>query len=411
LPFDNIGGDETTGRFADGITEDIITDLSRYREVDVIARNSTAVYKGKPVDIRQIGRELNVNYVLEGSVQRQADKIRITAQLLEAKTATHVWSDRWDRPIADLFTLQAEISEQVAGRLLEAEGAITTAEHVANRRKNPRNMSAYELYLQGREELNRFTKESVSKALALLLKAVEKDPSLARAWVELVAAYELSVEFGANPETERTKALEAATRAVDLDPMDAMAHAHLAFQLGMTGDLKRSQAEWHTALRLNPSSADIMTMYSGWVGTFETPAVAAELIDRAVRLDPNYPVWATGPFSYAYVMAERYEDALRIVERQSPENYTVYSFIHRAVANAMLNRPEEAKLWVSRTLEKHPDLTIQDFLSRPDWGEFDRKHLTKVMRAAGFPSCATPDRLKAIENPIPLPECVKTAAP
>ncbi|MGH6931992.1 MAG: adenylate/guanylate cyclase domain-containing protein, partial [Dongiaceae bacterium] len=210
LPFDNIGDDEITGRFADGITEDIITDLARYREVDVIARNSTAVYDGKPIDIRQVGRDLDVRYVLEGSVQREADQVRITAQLIDAGTAAHIWSDRWDRPITDLFALQAEISKQVANRLLDTGGAITTAEHVAGRRTSPRDLTAYELYLRGREALHEFTGESVTEAISLLKQAVEKDPTLARAWDELGAAYIISSDFGAEATTAQAEALKAA---------------------------------------------------------------------------------------------------------------------------------------------------------------------------------------------------------
>ena len=110
-------------------------------------------------------------------------------------------------------------------------------------------------------------------------------------------------------------------------------------------------------------------------------------------------------------MAERYEDALRILEGQSSDNYTIYSWIHRAVSNAMINRPDEAKIWVARTLEKHPDLTIEGYLNRPDWTDSDRKHLTKIMQAAGFPACARPDQLKGIEHPIRLPECGTSVAP
>jgi TolB-like protein/class 3 adenylate cyclase len=409
LPFDNLGGDETTNRLAGGITEDIITDLSRYREVDVIARNSTAVYQGTPVDIRKVGQDLDVRYVLEGSVQRYDEQIRITAQLVDANTAAHVWSDRWDRPVADLFAVQTEISEQVTSRLLNTAGAITTAEHVANRRENPRNLTAYELYLRGREALHRFTKESVLEAVPLLLEAVAKDPTLARAWAELSAAYTASIEFGAESEQARAKAISAAEHAVSLDPLDALAHAHLAFSVGMTGDLKRAEAEWDTALRLNPSSADILTMYAGWANTFKTPAYGADVVDRAIRLNPNYPSWATGPFSYAYIMAERYEDALRILEQQSPDNYTIYSWIFRAASNAMLGKSDAARDWVSRTLQKHPNLTIENFINfDTGMAEADRRMFTETMRKAGFPPCATADQLKSYEKPYRLPECSTT---
>ena len=152
LPFDNLGGDEATGRLADGITEDIITDLARFREFDVIARNSTAVYKGKPVDVRQVGKDLNVRYVLEGSIQRQGEQIRATAQLIDAATGAHVWSERWDRPAGDVFAVQTEIAEQVASRL-GGWGVVIEAERQAARRKRPTDLTAYELYLRGIDEM------------------------------------------------------------------------------------------------------------------------------------------------------------------------------------------------------------------------------------------------------------------
>ena len=134
LPFDNIAGDEATGRLADGLTEDIITDLSRYRDMDVIARNSTEVYKGKPVDVRQVGKDLNVRYVLEGSVQRQGDQIRVTAQLIDAASGAHLWSERWDKPSKDFFAVQSDIADQLGNRL---GGSRSTRPN-----KNPRGVRA-----------------------------------------------------------------------------------------------------------------------------------------------------------------------------------------------------------------------------------------------------------------------------
>ena len=164
-------------------------------------------------------------------------------------------------------------------------------------------------------------------------------------------------------------------------------------------------------MRLNPGSADILIIYVSWAPTFESPRRAAELVDRSIRLDPNYPTWATGPFSYVYVLAERYEDALRVLEQQSPDNYTIFSWICRAASYAMLNKPDEAKLWVARTLEKHPDLTIESFLATPGWPDVERVHFAKVMRAAGFPVCAKPEQLKGIEGAIRMQECSAAASP
>jgi TolB-like protein len=287
LPFDNIGGDAVTGRFADGITEDIITDLSRYREADVIARNSTAIYKGKPIDIRQVGRDLDVRYVLEGSVQRQGDQIRITAQFIDAKNAAHLWSGRWNRSIDDLFAVQTEIAEQVTSRLVTSKGVVLTAEAVSARRARPKDLTAYELFLHGRELVQKFTKESVIEAIPLLNLAVEKDPTLARAWAELAVAHNMSVDFGLEPTAAQAASLSAAQRAVALDPMDANAHSILAHMLGMSGEFDRAKAQFDAALSLNPGSTDILMTYMSWASIWEGPQRAAEIADRVIRLNPN----------------------------------------------------------------------------------------------------------------------------
>ena len=274
----------------------------------------------------------------------------------------------------------------------------------------PRDLTAYELFLQGREANYRYTKESVAKAIPLLKLAVEKDPMLARAWAKLAGAYNASIDFGAEPFAARKKLLRAAQRAVTLDPMDAFAHALLAHVLGMRGELQRSKAEFETALKLNPGSADIVMIYLTWASTLEGsdrggPQRAADLVDRLKRLNPNYPSWAATPFSFVYVMAERYADALSVLQRQPTENYNVYSWISGSVSNAMLGRSEETKLWVQRTLKEHPDLTIESFLGTPDWADADRQYLARLMQVAGFPACAKPEQLKRFTIPIRLPEC------
>ena len=184
LPFANLAGDEATGRLADGLTEDIITDLSRHRTMDVIAHNSTEVYKGKAVDVRQVGRDLNVRYVLEGSVQREGDQIRVTAQLIDAASNAHLWSERWDRPSKDFFAVQSDIADQLGNRL-GGGGVILNADTAAARRSRPENFTAYELFLAGRREHVLFTQEGTKNAIELLERAVAADPSLSRAWSEL----------------------------------------------------------------------------------------------------------------------------------------------------------------------------------------------------------------------------------
>ncbi|RWO88582.1 adenylate/guanylate cyclase domain-containing protein [Mesorhizobium sp.] len=152
LPLNNYGGDEATGRLADGLTEDIITDLSRMSEFDVIARNSTDVYKGKSADVRQIGRDLKVRYVLEGSIQRQGERIRVTAQLIDSETGAHVWSESWDRPVQDLFAVQTEIADHIVSQFEMTTGPIKSVDLGVARRKRPKSLTAYELTLLGVEK-------------------------------------------------------------------------------------------------------------------------------------------------------------------------------------------------------------------------------------------------------------------
>jgi TolB-like protein/class 3 adenylate cyclase/Flp pilus assembly protein TadD len=406
LPFANLGGDEATGRLADGITEDIITDLSRFRELDVIAQNSTAVYKGKPADVREIGRALNVRYVLEGSIQRQGEQIRVTAQLIDAGTGTHLWSERWDRPAGDVFAVQTEIAEQATSRI-GGGGAIPGAENRAARRARPTDLSAYELYLLGQEECDRQTSQSVAHAVQLLEQAVGKDPSLARAWVVLAWAYSSLAGKGMDPEANSRAALAAAQRAVELDPMDPDAHAALGASVGNKGDFPRAKAEFETALRLNPGDAETLTHYAGWASTFGAPEHGAEAADRAFRLNPNAPGWAYGSFSYAYFMAGRYDDAVRSMERRPLDSLDRVAFVMRAALYAVVDRIDDAHRAVADTLGRYPDLTIEGFLSDPGYNDVERKKFMQAMRKAGFPACTSADVLDELAKPVRLPECAQ----
>jgi TolB-like protein len=245
MPFANISGDEATG----------ITDLSHYRAMDVIDHNSTAAYNGKTVDAREVGKNLNVRYVLEGSVQREGDQIRVTAQLIDANSNAHLWSERWDKPSKEFFAAQSDIADELGNRLGGA-GGIDKAEQEAARRSSPENFTAYELYLAGRGEYSRMTQEGNRKAIEAYEKAVATDPRLARAWAELSFAHHLSMNFGTELAVANPLALAAARRAIEIDPGDARAHMGLAIALATKGDLVASEAEFDTALRLNPGDAE-----------------------------------------------------------------------------------------------------------------------------------------------------------
>ena len=183
LPFESIGNDPRWDRFADGITEDIVTDLAHSKDLFVVARNSTKVYRGKPADVRNVGRDLGVRYVLEGSIQPLGDQIRVTAQLIDTRTGGHVWSDRYDRPATDLFKVQSDVTEKIAATLTGYEGAVAEAERSLIRRKPPSDLTAYDTYLLGMEAKHKVTKEGLDEGERLFRKALEIDPQLARAYV------------------------------------------------------------------------------------------------------------------------------------------------------------------------------------------------------------------------------------
>ena len=229
LPFDNLGGDEATGRLADGITEDIITDLARFHDLDVIARNSTEVYKGKPVDVRQVGKDLNVGYVLEGSIQRQGDNIRVTGQLIDARTGAHVWSERWDRPAEDVFAVQTEVAEKVAAALGGdlTMGQITRAELQRAKRMRPNDLTAYDYFLLGKESKATFS--NIDQGIEYLTKAIALDPQLARAYSIRAWLHNFSIMFGADAATGLKQMVADAEKAVELDPQDCKSLGTLAF--------------------------------------------------------------------------------------------------------------------------------------------------------------------------------------
>jgi TolB-like protein/class 3 adenylate cyclase len=406
LPFDNFSGDEATRRLADGITEDIITDLSRFPDFDVIARNSTAAFAGKGVDIREVGKKLKVRYVIEGSVQREGEAIRVTAQLIEAASGAHIWAEQWNRKAEALFAVQTEIVRELVNRL-GGSGVIMAAENRAASRKKPESLSAYENYLLGRDRILNPTKERLDEAIVLFKRALAEDPGLARAWVDLAWAYDQSTGYGADYAVMHPLAVEAARRAVAVDPMDAGAHAVLGIMLGVEGDYARAKAELDTALRLNPGSADILTMYAGWASSFGDPEGGGEMADRALRMNPGYPPAQSGFFYFAYFMAERYEDALKILQKEPVEMRTKAGWALLPATLSALGRADEAKAAVAEALKHHSDLTAEGFLiDGAVLIEREQRALAENMRNAGFPACAPAEKLKGIAKPFRLAECL-----
>ena len=272
-----------TRRLAAGLTDDLITDLTRFREFGVLARNTTRRYAD--TEPRRVRDELGAQFVVTGSIDRQDGAVRVIAQLADAGTGGSLWSERWDRPDADFFAVQSEIAETLANRLGRV---VAETGRMAASRKPPESLTAYELYLLGSEQLGRFTRPSIESAYDLLRRAVELDPGLARAWSKLYFVHKQLANVEIDPERNRELAIEAAERAVALDPSDPEAHVVHGSSFGIRDDFVRAQAEYETALRMAPNSADILTTYIGWASSFGDAERGAELVERAIRLDPNH---------------------------------------------------------------------------------------------------------------------------
>ena len=405
LPFANLGQDVATGRLADGITEDVITDLARYRDLTVIARNSTLKYKDRPADLREVGRELGVRYVLEGSIQRAGERVRVTAQLIEAAGGGHVWSERWDRPLADVFAVQSELAEQVASKL-GGYGVVAEADRAEAKRKRPENLTAYDLYLLGVELKHRQrSREDIEQAGELLDKAIALDPKLARAYVARGWVDIILTNFGA-PWEPGIQAMEAHARsALALDPQDAEAHLVLGEALFSQGRYGESAAEYDTALALNPNSADVLLFSAGALSQMGQVERGVELADRAVELNPHYPSYYSFYLCPAYFFGQRFDDVVAVVGRlpEVQRFSTQQTFL--AASLGKLGRQAEAATAAAELRRQQPNASAELAVNTGSLLASQRDLLVAGLRSAGLPLCGTEDDLAGIAQPHRLPDC------
>jgi Tfp pilus assembly protein PilF len=260
----------------------------------VIARNSSFVYKDKPTDVRQIGRELGVQYVLEGSLQAEDGRVRITAQLIEAATGNHIWSERYDRPLDDIFAIQNEVTQTVTASIGGFGGALTRAGQEAARRKPPHSLQAYDYYLLAAEHRQRLTEEDNEQARQLSQEAIKIDPSFARAYIGLAQTYINEIDFVWTKSRRRSMEnwLRAIQQAISLDPSDSGAHLLLGIYYSYEDEFERSLAQLEEAIELNPNDADMLSKAGGNLLPFlGRPKEGADLFERAMRLNPHHPDW------------------------------------------------------------------------------------------------------------------------
>lgn len=342
LPFSNLSQDPTQEYFSDGVTEDLITGLSKVSGLFIIARNSAFTYKGKPVKVREVGRDLGVRYVLEGGVQRAGNRVRITAQLVDATTGYHIWAERYDREVRDIFALQDEVTQQIV-RALAVK--LTEAEKVRLGRAPTGVLEAYDLVLRGHEERRRTTREANAEARRLFVKALDLDPEYAAAYAGLSWTHLQSWQFLWSTDRESLeRARELAERAIALNDtlVDAYGLLGQIYLWKKEHDLARAQAE--RAVALAPSDADgyeTLAEILNWSGRADE---SIRLIRDAMRLNPHYPFFYLWTLGHAYYLTERRQEALDAfgkVLQQNPNFVPAHAY--RAVLLSELGRTKEAR--------------------------------------------------------------------
>lgn len=385
LPFNNMSGNEAQEYFSDGITEDIITELSRFRGLFVIARNSSFTYKGKAVNVQQVGRELGVHYVLEGSVRLSGNRIRVNAQLIDTETGHHVWAERYDRGSEDVFAVQDELTETIAATL---EGRVGAAAQERARRKPPGSLKAYDYVLRGEAIISR-TSEDNRRAREMFLKATELDPDCARAWAGI--AMSNLIDWLSRWGNDLTKALDqaytAARKAVALDELDGHSHRVLGNILLQQGEFDRSREHLEWALGRNPNDANSYCSLGALLTCVREPQKALKAIATAIRLNPHHPSWYLWYRAAAQIMEGSCDEAvasLRTALARFPDFVTPRR--HLAVCYMRLGRESDARAEVAEILRLDPGYNLASLAERLRFKHpEDSERYLDDLRRAGVP--------------------------
>ena len=362
IPIENLSGDESWTRLADGLSADFIVDLSRYSDLSVIARQTMTCYKGRREDVRSIGHELNADYVLEGTLQVAGEGVRITMQLVDARTELALWTSWYERPADDLFAMQDSITENVVNVLASWTGKIASFGCIAARRKRPGNLRAYDCYLLGVEACHKLTPDSNHEAIRLQSRAVELDPDLARAWAALAMAYSVKVMNARSSDQAeaRDRWKICIEKALELDPSDSMAHISLGELRALEGDLTACERENARAAALAPNDADTLVNLAGSMAlVVGDPLQAYELARRAIQLNPQ-AAWYNSMLGRCSFVVGRYRECLAALD-QIPRNAPA-TLLFLAMAHAMLDEGEQAAAASNQLARHFPDFAVDTFI-------------------------------------------------
>ena len=383
LPFDNMSGGEEQQYFGDGISDDIITELSRFRQLRVVARNSSFQFRGPNVDVARVGRELGILYVLEGSVRRLGNRIRITAQLVDASSGHHVWADRFDRPLEELFDVQDQVVRTIVGTLV---GRLQADRADRAKRKPPTSLVAYECVLRG-DALPVYDAANEAEARRLLKRAIELDPEYAKPYALLAFAFcrEWYLDMSGSSDAALDQALALAKRAVELDDGQETCLAALGWVHMHRHSYDLAEHYYTRALALNPNNPTVRANLGDLYLRLGDPAKCLDYFKEAKVIDPFFaPEWYWGPVGRAYFVTHQYDDAIAAFARYPSARF--WGLAYLAACYALTGNIDRSKHHAAEVLRLMPEFSISRYVPKELYRlSSDRKHLTDALRKAGLP--------------------------
>ncbi|MDH4204618.1 MAG: hypothetical protein OEV45_03725 [Desulfobacteraceae bacterium] len=385
LPFVNMSDDPKQEYFSDGLTEEIITALSKVRRLFVIARNSSFTYKGKSLTVQQIGRELGVRFVLEGSVRRAGDKVRITAQLVDATTGNHLWAERYDRNLTDIFAIQDEVTKEI---ITAMNVELTEGEQAQLAAKATDNLESYLKFMQARENIYHLSIESIALAKKLAEEAIALDPEYASAYRLLGVTYMHDALLGTSksPKQSLTKAIELVKKAIELDDMNGYSHAVLGFLFLLIKQYDQAIAESERGITLNPNVADIHAWRALTLRFMGMSEEALREYKKAIRINPIPPSWYLHGLAMTYCWIGRYEEAITECEKAiSQDPNSLYAHIAMTVIYSLSGRGEKARSEAAEVLRIHPKFSLNKYEKRVRYkNQEDTDRYIGALRKAGL---------------------------
>jgi len=383
LPFDNMSGDAEQEYFADGLTEDIITELSRFQSFFVIARNSSFTYKGQSANVTEIGQELGVAYIVEGSVRKAGNRFRITAQLIDAASGKHVWAERYDHNLTDMFDLQDEVTRAIVSAI---PGRLENADHNRIKRKRPEDMEVYDYVLRGKMHHHRATRDDNNEALRLLDKAIGLDPDFAEsyAWKACTLGQALARGFGDDKEELFARDVAAVEKALSLDENNFECHWIMCEVRMMVARLEEAELHHQKAFDLNPNDPRVVVQRSELLTWLGRPAEGVDWARQAMRLDPYNAAGRAHLLGRALYMAQSYEDAIEAFKQVRVPNFSQHAEI--AACYSQLGLDENKSQHIRMVLNLKPDFSIADHVQGLPFKESrDRNQYRDGLLKAGLP--------------------------